>query len=74
MANTPIADLKAAKLITKYPTAKKTLTDLLFAYWSDPATGNNAGVPKGGDALWSHYGGSKLTLTDREQDYWNAFS
>jgi hypothetical protein len=73
MANTPTSDLQFAKLAAHYPSAAKTLGDLAFAYWSDAAGGNNGGVPKAGQALYDHYGGPELTLTDRAQRFWAAY-
>jgi hypothetical protein len=72
MANTPTVDVMAAKLRARYPTAppRAALADLLFLYWNDPAYGANKGRPKGGDAVWAHWGGTAKMLADRQQDYW----
>jgi hypothetical protein len=71
VANTPTSDVQFAKLALTYPSAKKNMADLLFAYWSDPTRGNNNGVPKSGDDLYAHYGGSELTVSDKAQRFWN---
>ena len=70
--NPTLVDLMDVKLRAKYPPAgkPKALADLLFSYWNDGANGNNNGKPKGGDALWTHWGGSQKTLADRAFDYW----
>ena len=72
MAITPTSDLIVSKLSTHYPSAKKTQHDLLKAYWSDAAGGNNGGVFKWGLKLSQHYGGSG-TLADRANAFWAAY-
>jgi len=72
MANTPTNDSIVERLRAIYPSQKVTLGDLLFSYWSDAGRGNNAGVPKCGDALYAHYGGPETHLGDRANRFWAA--
>jgi hypothetical protein len=66
-----VVDLMDQRLRQRYPSAKpRGMADLMATYWADPANGNNQGRPKGGDALWAHWGGTAVQLADRQFDFW----
>jgi hypothetical protein len=68
--NYATTDIALAKLIGRYPTAGRSMRDLMVVYWADPTYGKNNGIPKGGDAYWEHWGGDASNLADRQADYW----
>jgi hypothetical protein len=70
MANTPLNDLIMAKLAARFPAEGATLGDLWRTY-SYSVTAPDAWLC--GQALYDHYGGPELTLTDRAQRFWGAF-
>jgi hypothetical protein len=70
VASYPTVDLAFAKLSARYPTAGRSMRDLMTVYWGDPVYGMNNGIAKGGDAYWQHWGGEAKSLVDRQYDYW----
>lgn len=70
MANTPTSDLMFTKLAARFPTEKKTLSDLWRTY-SYSVTAPDAILV--GQALYDHYGGPEVHLGDRAQRFWTAF-
>jgi len=66
MANTPTNDLMFAKLAARYPSAKRTLGDLLAAYQAE----YNGGRPFTAAQWFARHGGVARHAGDRAQAFW----